>query len=131
MEKIILYIPDDDGEYPVDDPRVDEVRTDPETDTPYIKDINVPDEGEFTLNRLYITQEKKDILHQAISEYETETAKTDPDPQIQIATLEKAISNMWDVVSGEDIGSALPDEQTESTDTSSDGSTTTDDSTSA
>ncbi|QRD99659.1 hypothetical protein VOLN27_32 [Halorubrum virus VOLN27B] len=124
IEKTILLTPPGSDVRP--DPRYDEVRVTDEVDSPVTIQELVPDDGETSVDRAFVTDERKTLVGEAIADYEAEKEKTEPDVQIQLDALERAISYMWDVISAEDIGSEAL--RTES-DTSEE--TTTDDSTSA
>ena len=123
-EKTVLLVPP--GEEVRPDPRYDEIRESEEVENPAVIQEIVPDDSETSVDRAFVTDERKTLVGEAIADYEAEKEKTEPDVQIQLDALERAISYMWDVISAEDIGSEAL--RTES-DTSEE--TTTDDSTSA
>ncbi|QIR31075.1 hypothetical protein HrrHc2_175 [Halorubrum virus Hardycor2] len=130
--KYVLHVPPGyDG--PVD-PIVDDVEVDESVTEPGVEEVAVSEAGEGVLDRNLVNNNRKARISEAIEQYELESDKADPDTQVQLAALEKAISYMWDVVSGEDVGSAAvsedalvaenPDDSTDdSTDDSIDGPT--------
>jgi len=126
-EKTILLIPPGGQARP--DPRYDEIRESEDVEAPVTVQELVPDDGETSVDRAFVTDERKTLVGEAIADYEAEKAKTDPDVQVQLDSLERAISYMWDVVSAEDVGSEALREQSKETGDSTDS--TTDDSTSA
>ncbi|UBF21654.1 hypothetical protein HJTV-2_gp34 [Haloarcula virus HJTV-2] len=123
QEITVLVMPPGYDGSEVGDSRIDEVEVDPEIEDAYLDERIVPDEGSSAVDRSLVTDERKQLISDSISDYTVETSKDAPDPQVQLAALEKAVSLMWDVVSGEDVGYAQTLEDSESS--------TTDDSTSA
>jgi hypothetical protein len=124
----VLVVPEDYDGREIGDDRVDKIEVDPDTDYAYLDDRIIPEDGETSVDRALVTDERKQIIEGAILDYHEESSKEAPDRQVQLDALETAVTYMWDVVSGEDVGSAEPlDEADDSTD---DGATT-DDSTSA
>ncbi|WP_281193735.1 hypothetical protein [Halorubrum sp. F4] len=105
---VLLVPPGYDG--PVDS-AVDVVREDETVERPGVIQERVPDEGDTSVDRAMVTDQRKEDIALAIDQYESETAKDVPDPQVQIAALERVVSFMWDVISGEDVGAALLAEQ--------------------
>jgi hypothetical protein len=101
-EKNILVVPQ--GYQGPIDPVVDEVRTDPEAEYPHTIQEYVSDAGEGVLDRNLVTESKVSEINSAIFDYEE--AKSNSDTQGQLDALEIAVSHMWDVISGQDIGSA-------------------------
>lgn len=99
----VIYVPEDySGNI---DPIADKVEIDKEAEKPYFGHEYVPESGDNSVDRDFITDETKSRVLKSIADYERESAKSNPDPQVQLTSLEKAITYMWDVVSGEDIGS--------------------------
>ncbi|UBF21794.1 hypothetical protein HSTV-3_gp34 [Halorubrum virus HSTV-3] len=125
-EITVLVVPPGEGREWMGDPRIDKVETDPEAENAFIETRVVSEDGSTTVDRSLVTDTRKKVISDSIATYQEESAKDAPDVQIQLKALERAISFMWDVVSGEDVGSAQPVEQTDTTTDS-----TTDDSTSA
>lgn len=119
----ILVVPEDyNGGF---DPAVDEVRIDPDVEKAHTIQEVVSDSGEGVLDRNLVTDEKKQVLTESIADYTT--SKDSGDTAGQLDALERAVTHMWDVVSGDDLGSSLLGDET-----SDSGSTdTTNDSTSA
>ncbi|WP_200531640.1 hypothetical protein [Halorubrum sp. LN27] len=101
IEYVLLVPPDYSGEI---DPMVDRVEVDESVTRAGVKEVKVSDAGAGVLDRDLVSDTRKIHVLDAITEYEEEAAKDAPDVQIQLAALEKAISYIWDVVSGEDIG---------------------------
>jgi hypothetical protein len=93
------------------DPAVDEVRADETVDRPQVMQETVSDAGDGVLDRHLVTDTKKEIILSSITDYET--AKTAGDTAAQLDALEVALTHMWDVMSGEDIGSALVEQQSQ------------------
>lgn len=89
------------------DSRIDSVEIDRDAEVPRLERRTVSEEGNTAVDRALVTGQRKTQIANAIAAYQEETAKADPDVQVQLAELEKAISFMWDVVSGEDIGAEL------------------------
>ncbi|UBF20706.1 hypothetical protein HRTV-9_gp33 [Halorubrum virus HRTV-9] len=119
--KYVLHVPPGyDG--PVD-PIVDDVVVDESVTKPGVEEVAVADAGDGVLDRNLVNNNRKAHVSEAIQQYELESAKTDPDPQVQLDALEKAISYMWDVVSGEDVGSEALRHEESNTDDSTDDST--------
>lgn len=109
QKKNILLIPEDWNGYI--DPAVDEVRVDETVETPKVTQEYVSEAGDGVLDRDLVTREKRGLLEKYFEEYQT--AKESNDPAGQIDALEKAVAHMWDVVSGDDFGSAsFSDEKT-------------------
>ncbi|AGM10906.1 hypothetical protein M193_gp034 [Halorubrum tailed phage 7] len=101
--KRILFVPEKyDG--PID-PSIDEVIVDETITEPYADEKYISEAGEGAIDRNLVNEDRRNLVFNAISDYETESAKDEPNPQIQLDALERAISYMWDVVSGEDVGS--------------------------
>ncbi|QIR31200.1 hypothetical protein M1M18_gp100 [Halorubrum virus Serpecor1] len=101
--KYVLHVPPGyDG--PVD-PIVDEVEVDESVTKPGVEEVAVAEAGEGVLDRNLVNNNRKAQVSEAIQQYELESDKAEPDVQVQLDALEKAVSYMWDVVSGEDIGS--------------------------
>ncbi|UBF19106.1 hypothetical protein HRTV-14_gp33 [Halorubrum phage HRTV-14] len=121
-EKTVLLTPPGSDVRP--DPRYDEVRVTDEVESPVTIQELVPDDGETSVDRAFVNDERKTLVANAIADYEAEKAKDAPDVAVQLDALERAISYMWDVVSAEDVGSEAQREATKE-------DTTTDDSTSA
>ncbi|SEL16918.1 hypothetical protein [Haloferax larsenii] len=109
-EITVLVVPPGESRPYTNDPRIDEVEVDPEAERPYIDTRVVSDEGSTAVDRALVTDYRKRDIADAILEYQEETSKDTPDTQVQLAALEKAITLMWDVVSGEDVGSANPEQ---------------------
>ncbi|UBF19988.1 hypothetical protein HRTV-22_gp33 [Halorubrum virus HRTV-22] len=124
QEITVLVVPEDYDGREIGDDRVDKVEVDPDTDYAYLDDRIIPDGGENAVDRSLVTEERKQIIETAILDYHEESSKDSPDRQIQLDCLETAVAYMWDVVSGEDVGSAEPVEET--TDPTTDENTTTD-----
>lgn len=104
--KNILLVPVDWDGYI--DPAVDEVRTDETVDRPQVIQEAVSDAGEGVLDRHLVTDDKKSVIEDSITDYVS--AKEAGDSAAQLDALEVALTHLWDVVSGEDLGSALLDE---------------------
>jgi len=116
--KHVLIVPE--GYEGYIDPMVDEVREDPDVEKPNVKQIQYSDAGEGVLDRNLVTDEKKDTISMAIDDYVT--AKDSGDTAAQLDALEIAVTHLWDVVSGDDVGSALTEDST-TTDSTTDDST--------
>lgn len=104
-EITVLIVPPGENPSYSGDPRIDEVEVDPTVEEPYLEDRIVSDEGSTAVDRALVNEDKKTLVADAILAYQEETSKETPDTQIQLAALEQAVSYMWDVVSGEDVGS--------------------------
>jgi hypothetical protein len=114
-KNVLIIPPDYDG--PID-PAVDDVRQDESAERPHVIQEKVSVAGEGVLDRDLVTDEKKSIIANSILAYED--AKLSGDTAAQLDSLEVAFTNLWDIVSGEDLGSALIDQQEKD---STDGST--------
>lgn len=101
--KHVLIVPE--GYEGYIDPMVDEVREDTNAEKPNVQEVQYSDAGEGVLDRDLVTDEKKTTIANAILTYED--AKSNGDTESQLDALEVAFTNLWDVVSGEDLGSAL------------------------
>ncbi|MFC7165849.1 hypothetical protein [Halospeciosus flavus] len=118
QEITVLVVPPGYEGNDVGDSRVDEVEVDPETDVAYLDTRIVPEESSTAVDRALVTDARKQVIADSIAAYKEETNKDAPDTQIQLAALEQAVSFMWDVVSGEDVGSAGDHEAAQTDDTS-------------
>jgi len=125
QEITVLVVPPGYDGNDVGDDRVDEVEVDHETEYAYLETRIVSDEGSSAVDRALVTEERKELIERAVLEYQEESSKDTPDTQVQLDALERAVSFIWDVVSGEDVGSESQREAAKET------SDTTDDSTSA
>ncbi|WP_144797704.1 hypothetical protein [Halorubrum depositum] len=112
---VLVTPPDYDGSE-VGDERVDKVEVDPDAEYAYLDERIIPDDGETSVDRALVTDERKKLIEQAILDYEEESAKSSPDRQVQLDALEQAVAYMWDVVSGEDVGSEAERESENTTD---------------
>ncbi|UBF19232.1 hypothetical protein HRTV-17_gp33 [Halorubrum phage HRTV-17] len=118
----VLVVPPGYDGNDIGDIRVDEVEVDTEVEEAYIETRTVSDEGSTAVDRALVNHERKELVANAIIAYENESAKDTPDVQIQLDALEQAVSYMWDVVSGEDVGSEAQ-RTADSTSDTTDGST--------
>ncbi|UBF19741.1 hypothetical protein M1M41_gp092 [Halorubrum sodomense tailed virus 4] len=119
QEITVLVVPPGYDGNDMGDPRVDEVEVDPTIEESYLDSRIVSDEGSSAVDRALVNRERKELIADAILTYQEESSKEAPDVQVQLDSLEKAVSYMWDVVSGEDVGS----ESQRSADAETDGST--------
>ncbi|QHD55936.1 hypothetical protein HfxHF1_485 [Halophage HF1] len=102
-QKQVLLIPLDYESRPAG--RYDEVRESEDVSSPKVIQELVPDDGETSVDRAFVNDDRKTLVAGAIADYEAEKAKDAPDVAVQLDALERAVSYMWDVVSGEDVGS--------------------------
>jgi len=105
QEITVLVIPPGYDGADVGDSRVDEVEVDPNIEDAYLEERIVSDEGSTAVDRALVNQERKNLVADSILAYQEESSKDSPDVQVQLDALERVVSYMWDVVSGEDIGS--------------------------
>ena len=102
IENVLVVPADFDGRV---DPVIDRVVEDPDVDRPKVRQEKVPDEGQTALDRDFVTKDKKEIIARAVENFDEAAANSDTAGQA--AALEVMVSHIWDVVSGEDVGSAL------------------------
>ncbi|UBF19359.1 hypothetical protein HRTV-19_gp33 [Halorubrum virus HRTV-19] len=105
QEITVLVVPPGYDGNDVGDPRIDEVEVDPEVEDAYLDHRIVSDEGSSAVGRALVNRERKNMVADSILVYQEESSKENPDVQVQLDALEQAVSYMWDVVSGEDVGS--------------------------
>lgn len=102
IETVLIVPPDFSGAV---DPAVDRIEEDPDVDSPKVTQVKVPESGDTSVDRAFVNDERKILIKSAIEDYQKESDKDSPNIQTQLDALERAVSFMWDVVSGEDVGS--------------------------
>ena len=102
-EKNVLLLPLDYDRRPSGN--YDEVRRDEQIEEPRVIQELVSDDGDTSVDRALVNSERKKLIEEAIFDYWEESSKDSPDIQVQLDSLEQAVTLMWDVVSGEDVGS--------------------------
>lgn len=95
-EKTIMMVPP--GHRVRRDARVDEIRTDEDADRPYLIQETIPEEGETSVDRAFISNDSERTF--ADERRALKAARDAGDVQAEVDALEKMVDDLCNIVTG-------------------------------